>query len=210
LRLWGKKSVTLSATLAQPSLSRSLFAQETARQSKCIATVLYLRLLVRYNTIDTFRQSYTLSCSFLRRVCATLARGHYHCYVHHRVLSHKPARGGAHQQEERQEGRGAVLRTSPCTSYYYQSIRRRRRDGAVLLISPCIIIINSINFNHQHGVAGSARETQEAGGVLCCAVMCYAWSRMGVGSAVLLCTIINHYRSTRRTRRVFQRLRYFK
>jgi hypothetical protein len=38
------------------------------------------------------------------------------------------------------------------------------RDCAVLRISPCTIINY---FNSQRGVAGSAGETQEAGGVLC-------------------------------------------
>jgi hypothetical protein len=62
------------------------------------------------------------------------------CYAHHRVLLVISNQRGTDR-----------LRS------------RRGRGGAVLRISQCDIT----NFNNQRGVAGSAGDTQEVGGVLC-------------------------------------------
>jgi hypothetical protein len=131
-------------------------------------------------------------------------------------------RGGALQtpQEGRQEGRGAVLRTSPCTSYYHQSISEaqtaQQEEGQRRWCATYITcaIINSIEFNYQQ----EAREkVKSRGGVLyvvrSSVLHSYVKSYIAGGGAVLPCTVMNNYRSTRRTRRVFQLLqglRYFK
>jgi hypothetical protein len=123
--------------------------------------------------------------------------------VHHRGLSST--------SEAQQEGRGAVLRTSLHSlliTIINQSARRRLRrrrgrDGAVPHISPCTIINQQYQLQQSARHSAKCKRNSGGGGV---AVLCIYRQ----GGAVLLCTIINNYRSTRHTRRVFEGLRYFK
>ena len=79
-------------------------------------------------------------------------------------------RGGA-QQEGWQEGRGAVLRTSPCTSYYHQYNQRGADCAAGGGAGLVVCYVYHVHYHQQYRIklsAGSTRETQEAGGVLLC------------------------------------------
>ena len=103
--------------------------------------------------------------------------------------------------------------------FLLSSINQRGADcaaggGAGLVV--CYVY--HVHYHQQYRIqvsAGSARETQKAGGVLLCSSVLHSYvkSYIAGGGAVLPCTIMNNYRSTRRTRRVFQLLqglRYFK
>jgi hypothetical protein len=142
--VWGKKSVTSRyATRAIPRLG-------------C-------------NTINTF----TLSCSFLRRVCcAVLQDSTVDIYI--TVCYHQPARRGAADSAGGAAGR-AVLRTSPCTSYSHQSISEAQTaqqvegQGRWCATYITCTIINSVEYNYQQEM----REKLKRRGGCCCAVLCY-------------------------------------
>jgi hypothetical protein len=124
------------------------------------------------------------------------------------VCYHQPANSA-----KRGAAGGAAARagykppTSPCSSYYHQSISEaqtaQQEEGQGRWCATFIMctIINSIDFNYQQELRESSRETQEVGGVLLCSSVLRrsVQSRKGGGGAVLPCTIINNYRSTRRT-----------
>jgi hypothetical protein len=168
---------------------------------------------LRCNTINTL----TLSCSFLRRVCAVLQDTTVDTYI--TVCYHQRARRGAVDSAGGAAGRAGCCATHITMHFLLSSINQRRADCAAGGGARTVVCyVYHVYYHQQYRTqlsAGSARETQEAGEVLLCnsVLRSYVKSRIGGEGAVLRCTIINNYRSMRRTRRVFQLLqglRYFK
>jgi hypothetical protein len=89
-------------------------------------------------------------------------------------------RGGALQtpQEGRQEGRGAVLRTSPCTSYHHQSISEaqtaQQEEGQGRWCATYITLSRVLSSTVSNSTISRKRErNSRGGGGCCCVVLCY-------------------------------------
>ena len=134
------------------------------------------------------------------------------------VCYHRPARRGAADSAGGAAGRARCCATHITMHFLLSSINQRGADCAAGGGAGTAVCYVYHVYYHQHYriqlSAGSAREIQKTGGVLLCSsvLRSYVKSRIGEEGAVLPCTIINNYQSTRRTRRVFQLLqglRYF-
>jgi hypothetical protein len=157
-------SVTsLFATLAQPSL-------------------------YRYNTVNTF----TLSCSFLRRVCAPVLQDTT-AAMYITVCYHQPARRGA---------AGGVAGGAGCCAthitmhFLLSSINQRGADCAAGGGAGTAVCYVYHVYYHQHYriqlSAGSAREIQKTGGVLLCSSVLRSYVKSCIGGGGCCTTVYYH------------------
>jgi hypothetical protein len=138
----------------------------------------------RCNTINTF----TLSCSFLRRVCAVLQDTTVAMYI--TVCYHQPARRGAADSAGGAAGRAGCCTTHITMHFLFSSINQRGADctaggGA----GTVVCYVYHVNLHQQYRIqvsAGSARETQKAGGVLLCSSVLHAYVKSCIGGGGVL------------------------
>ena len=144
--VWGKKSVT------------SLYATRVILKLRC-------------NTINTF----TLSCSFLRRVCAVLQDTTVAMYI--TVCYHQRARRGTADSVGGAAGRAGCCATHITMHFLLSSINQRGADcaagggaGTVVCFVYHRVLSPTLSTST---IRRKCERTSRGGGGCCCAVLCY-------------------------------------